>query len=373
MPHRRPDPTSIPPLLAPWYAREGRDLPWRHGRDPYAIWISEIMLQQTQVKTVIPYFENFLRRFPDPHTLASASEEEVTETWAGLGYYSRCRNLHRAAKQLVEESAGVFPDDPEKIAALPGIGNYTRAAIASIAFGIPLAVIDGNVERVLARYLGIDGDPRKGDARKDIARAAAAALDRSSPGDHNQAMMELGATVCTPRSPDCSRCPLEAHCYGRASGDPQRWPGVRKRRRTERQQWIAAVALNGESVLLTRRAEDAPFLAGHWGTPLIASEGVAPPSAGEAAAAAQELLLAETGVDSDLVEILPVVRHSITYRRLEVTPVLLRICSPLPETVRLIDRGSGSRLAALFRKVFEAAEGSRHTVLENLGNQRGSR
>lgn len=315
-----------------------------------------MMLQQTQVKTVIGYFERFIERFPDPGSLAGANEEEVIELWAGLGYYSRCRNLHRASKQIARDFAGEFPSDPEQIAALPGIGPYSLAAIASIAFGTPLAVIDGNVERVLARYLTIPGDPRKGAARQQIAEAATSALDRTSPGDHNQAMMELGALVCTPRSPRCNDCPLADGCKAYQSGDPQRWPEPRQRRRTEIQQWVAAVPRYRRSHLLIKRPANAPFLPGQWGTPMTLVDGIAPPDRELAVSITGRLLLEEAGLTAVEAQVLPQVRHSITYRRLRVTPVILEISGPPPDGTRLVGAGEGSKLAALFRKVLDAAD-----------------
>src|SRR5690242_9122262 len=185
-------------LLA-WFRQFQRDLPWRRTKDPYAIWVSEIMLQQTRVAAVIPYYERFLERFPDIHSLAAAPQEEVLRLWSGLGYYSRARNLQKAAQHIVERHAGEFPRDVESVRALCGIGEYTEAAILSIAFGAKRAVLDGNVARVLARLEGIRGDLRESRRWKSLQNTATNLLDTESPGDWNQAMMELGATVCTPR------------------------------------------------------------------------------------------------------------------------------------------------------------------------------
>ncbi len=186
--------SAIRRALARWFQREQRDLPWRRTRDPYAIWISEIMLQQTRVAAVIPYYERFLARFPDFHALAAAEETDVLTHWAGLGYYSRARNLQKAAKQMVD--LGTFPRQHESILALAGIGAYTAGAVASIAFGLPHPAIDGNVRRVVIRLAG--------SADISIEEEAAALIDTKDPGRHNQAMMELGALICIPREPRCS-------------------------------------------------------------------------------------------------------------------------------------------------------------------------
>jgi A/G-specific adenine glycosylase len=215
-------------LLA-WFTQFQRDLPWRHTKDPYAVWISEIMLQQTRVAAVIPYYERFLARFPDVRALAEASQEEVLRLWSGLGYYSRARNLQKAAQQIVALYGGEFPRDEEEVMALPGIGPYTGAAILSIALGAKQAVLDGNVARVLARLGAVRGDFREPRRWQSLQRSAGELLDRKSPGDWNQAMMELGAMVCTPRAPQCLLCPVAKFCRARQSGDPEAFPGKRKK------------------------------------------------------------------------------------------------------------------------------------------------
>jgi A/G-specific adenine glycosylase len=199
---------SIRTKLTRWYGRAKRDLPWRGTREPYAVWISEIMLQQTRVVAVIPYYERFLRRFPDAAALAQAPEEELLAMWSGLGYYSRARNLQKAARQIVER--GSFPRDYASLRELAGIGDYTAAAIASIAFGLPHAVVDGNVRRVIARLVN--------DSHANPQELADRLLDRRDPARWNQAVMELGATICLPREPLCDRCPVAAHCAAHRAG-----------------------------------------------------------------------------------------------------------------------------------------------------------
>jgi A/G-specific adenine glycosylase len=210
--------------LKHWYDTHRRDLPWRRTRDPYAIWISEIMLQQTRVAAAIPYYEKFLGRFPGVGELAAASETEVLAHWSGLGYYSRARNLYRAAKAIAE--AGAFPKEYEAIRALPGIGDYTAAAVGSIAFGLPHAVVDGNVKRVAARLAN--------DALVDVQDVATRLMDRDDPAASNQALMELGALVCLPKTPLCSQCPVAGLCGAKKHGTQAELPAKKARRATER-------------------------------------------------------------------------------------------------------------------------------------------
>jgi len=228
--------------LHAWYRRERRDLPWRRTMDPYAIWVSEIMLQQTRVAVVVPYYERFLKRFPDAERLARARLDTVLALWSGLGYYRRARMLHEAAKRLWREG---FPRDAAGWRSLPGVGAYTAAAIASIAFGEEAAVVDGNVERVLCRLF----------ARRSrgvwVRQAAQAFIEGArGPGDHNQAVMELGALVCTPRAPQCPRCPLQSICAGSAS--PHLYPQPRRRLRFDKTRVHVVLARRGKEVFLRR-------------------------------------------------------------------------------------------------------------------------
>lgn len=348
--------------LGRWYQRRKRDLPWRVDQDPYRVWISEIMLQQTQVKTVIPYYERFLERFPDAEALAAASEDEVLEYWAGLGYYSRGRNLRRAAQQVVREHEGQFPDSSDRLRSLPGIGEYTAAAVGSIAFDEAVPVIDGNVERVLARFLAIEEDPRRGAAKARLRHAADAALARRRPGDHNQAMMELGATVCTPRSPSCHECPIARHCRAFDLGRPESYPPPKQRRPSETQHWIAALARVPEGWILTR-SQETPFLVGQWGFPLVEIG----PEAGEPDLedSARELVREALGrfprrrgcVGS-------VVSHSITFRRLRVTPVRFDLPkAPTPDDgIRILPNSRTRSLASLYRKVAAAFDDDANSI-----------
>ncbi len=213
-------------LLA-WYEHHRRDLPWRRSRDPWAIWVSEVMLQQTRVEAVREPFERFLRRFPTPAAFAAASDDELLLVWKGLGYYRRARLLRDGARAVVERHEGAVPGEPEALGALPGVGTYTKGAIASIAFGHPEPAVDGNVERVFARHRGITADIKTASSQRQLRAIVTEHLHPDRAGDFNQALMELGATVCTPRSPRCDRCPVRSDCVAAQAGNAEGLP-VRK-------------------------------------------------------------------------------------------------------------------------------------------------
>ncbi|MEA3035448.1 MAG: A/G-specific adenine glycosylase [Sphingomonadales bacterium] len=238
-----------------WFAVDKRRLPWRKaaGRppDPYRVWLSEIMLQQTTVPHAIPYFEVFTRRWPNVEALAAAPEDEVMAAWAGLGYYARARNLIACARQVAAELGGRFPDTEEKLRKLPGIGRYTAAAIAAIAFRRRAVVVDANVERVVARLFAVE-EPLPG-AREAIYRLADGLTPAQRAGDFAEAMMDLGATICTPRSPHCDRCPLAAMCLARAAGEPERFPVKAKKAPRPRREGVAYWLEHDGDVLLVRR------------------------------------------------------------------------------------------------------------------------
>ncbi len=248
------------------YDRTKRDLPWRRTQDPYAIWISEVMLQQTRVETVRERWTRFLRRFPDLATLARAREQSVLKEWEGLGYYSRARNLRKAARALVASGQEQLPDTEAALRALPGFGAYTAAAVASIAYGRPVAVVDGNVMRVLTRFLEERGDSTKAAARRTVARAAQQLLAPRRPGDWNQAVMELGATLCTPRKPKCLACPLRVDCAGHAAGDPEAMPVKPARKATPHYDIAAGLVWREGRLLIARRPADG-LLGGLWEFP----------------------------------------------------------------------------------------------------------
>lgn len=256
---------AVRKALAEWYRVHQRDLAWRRNQDPYRIWISEIMLQQTRVAAVIPYYERFLARFPDVAALAGAGDDDLLTAWAGLGYYSRARNLRAAARLIVEN--GQFPDTYDDILALPGVGPYTAAAVGSISFGLPFAVLDGNVMRVLTRLTRDDGDIASGETKKRLQGVAQNLLDRADPAQHNQAVMELGAMVCTPRDPKCGMCPVVAYCEARKVGLERELPVKRRTDESHRIRRTLLVVIRNGYILLWQRAHDARMLGGFWELP----------------------------------------------------------------------------------------------------------
>ena len=259
MKHDCISPESIAVPLLAWYDRHKRDLPWRHTGDPYRIWVSEIMLQQTQVSRVIPAYTAFIAAFADINALGTAPVDEVLRHWAGMGYYSRARNLHRAAGIIIERFGGQFPRSYDEAVMLPGIGRYTAGAILSIAFGLRLAALDGNANRVIARLCGITDDIRSGAGRRAVETFGTAAVPADRPGDYNQALMELGAVLCVPRTPNCSECPLAQLCSARRMGLAKEIPPPRRQALTELLTAAAVVWREGRVLVAQRPPE------GMWG------------------------------------------------------------------------------------------------------------
>jgi A/G-specific adenine glycosylase len=310
-------------LLA-WYRQERRALPWRESRDPYRVWVSEIMLQQTQVATATPYYERFVKLFPDVRALARARPERVLAAWAGLGYYRRARHLHEAAGIVVREHAGRVPSEPRAFGALPGVGRYTMGAVLSIGFGSCLPVLDGNVARVLARLFARPLTvKRAADARTLWAMAEAllpeapagtgrapARGSGNDPGDWNQALMELGATLCTPRAPRCGDCPIRAHCRAFALGRAEAFPPVAEGRASERLRRAVVLVENAGRTLVVRR--EGALLDGLWEPP-----GVELP-VGRPAGAALTRALGALGLSARLADTGQVLRHVITHRSIAV-------------------------------------------------------
>lgn len=259
---------AFEPLLH-WYALEKRDLPWRRTRDPYAILVSEIMLQQTRVEAVIPYYRRFLERFPDAGSLAQAPLDEVYECWAGLGYYRRARNLHAAAAALV--ARGAFPQSETELRNLPGVGEYTAAALASIAFGNPALALDGNALRVLARVYGVSTEINSAATRQALRRLTLPQIPYDRAGDFTQALMELGARLCTPRQPRCLTCPLQPRCVALAAGCVETIPRVPPRRKPVPVEVTAVRIRRGPETLLECRAKD-EFLEQQWVVPWFPTE-----------------------------------------------------------------------------------------------------
>lgn len=252
-------------LLA-WYAGHARDLPWRRSRDPYAVWVSEIMLQQTQVATVKAYFERFLAAMPTIEALARADEQEVLRLWEGLGYYRRARQMHQAARKIVAEHGGRFPADPEAVRRLPGIGRYTAGAILSIAFGQRQPILEANTTRLLARLAAFGGDPASAAGQGFLWAMAEAVLPRSGAGTLNQALMELGSTVCTARGPRCDECPVATLCAARGKGAQESIPPAKAKRAIEQRREAAMIVRRGRRVLLVQVPEGQRW-AGLWDFP----------------------------------------------------------------------------------------------------------
>lgn len=260
----RPKIRSIRVKLLRWYGKHARDLPWRHTRDPYKIWVSEIMLQQTQVQTVIPYYTRWLKRFPTLETLAAAPQEEAMKHWAGLGYYRRVKMLHAAAQYVQTELRGQIPSSTEGLLKIPGIGRYTAGAIASIAFQKPAPIVDGNVIRILTRLYAIKKNITLTPALKTLWALAEELVSPESPGDFNQAMMELGATLCLPKNPACSECPVHTECEARALEKQELFPVKTRKEKMEKTKTAAVVLTNPQGEVLIRRQPQNARWGGLW-------------------------------------------------------------------------------------------------------------
>lgn len=253
--------------LMAWYAQRKVDLPWRASTDPYPVWLSEVMLQQTQVATVIPYFERFLENFPTVHDLANADRDTVLKLWEGLGYYNRARNLHQAAQMVAQEYDGVFPTTADDLQNLPGVGRYTAGAIASIAYGEAAPVLDGNVIRVFSRLFNIEEDVTQSTVKNKLWEIAEKWVPDENPGDYNQALMELGRLVCRPKNPDCAACPIQARCAAYALGVQAERPIKRKKAPTPHYDVTAGLIRNPTGQLLITKRPDNKLLGGLWEFP----------------------------------------------------------------------------------------------------------
>lgn len=304
--------------LLTWFRRTKRDLAWRRTRDPYRIWVSEIMLQQTRVAAVTPCYRRFCTQFPTVRRLARSRVETVLRSWAGLGYYSRARNLHRAAKEIVARHGGRFPRAREDALALPGIGRYSAAAVLSIAYGEPLAALDGNVARVLARLGAVRGNLRQPKTWRRLNGMADKLLARNAPGDWNQAMMELGATLCTPRAPRCSQCPITQWCRARSLGLVNKLPTARPKTRAVRLTLAAAVLLDPRGRTLVMRREDGALFSRLWQFPAVEA-------ARNARLEISRHLERTLGLGRIPLEPIATARHAVTFRDIRFTPFLARI------------------------------------------------
>jgi A/G-specific adenine glycosylase len=349
----RHDSHPLSRALLSWFDRTKRDLPWRRTRDAYRVWLSEIMLQQTRVETVIPYYERFVARFPTVADLAVAPLDEVLALWSGLGYYRRARHLHAAAVRMA--AAGGPPCTIEGWRELPGVGAYTAAAVASIAGGVVAPVLDGNVERVMARWLGLAEDVKRAAVRVRLLAAAAGLLEPGRPGDSNQALMEVGAVVCLPRRPRCPLCPLRSACVAAAEGQPEIYPPPRMKRRSERVRLLVAVVENAGRVLLYRRPPDSALLAGTWELPWVELDDLD----GAAVSAGMRLARKYGGAGAlaarrewRLGPEVARVRHGITYRDFEVSVRSARLDAGTGGTAEIVEIAESSGIVA------EPGEGS---------------
>jgi A/G-specific adenine glycosylase len=296
-----------------WFDRHGRkNLPWQIDRTPYRVWVSEIMLQQTQVATVIPYFERFMVRFPDVRSLADASLDEVTALWAGLGYYARARNLHRAAQRVVENHGGTMPNDPETLADLPGIGRSTAGAILSLGFGIRAAILDGNVKRVLCRHAGLEGWPGETRISRELWRLSEARTPEIRTADYNQAMMDLGATLCSKRRPACERCPVRTGCAAHRAGLTEVLPTPKPRQALPVRECLMLVLRDGEGGIYLEQRPPVGLWGGLWTFPEFEDE------------SRLRAWCTERGIAFSGFERLPQRRHTFSHYHLDYVPVLAR-------------------------------------------------
>jgi A/G-specific adenine glycosylase len=297
--------------LMDWFARHARELPWRWERTPYRVWVAEVMLQQTRAETVVPYYERFLESFPTVEALADAPLEEVLKAWEGLGYYARARNLRTAARRVVTGLGGQIPDTFEELLALPGVGRYIGGAVASIAFGRDVAAVDGNARRVLCRVFEVREDVTRSGVQRKLETLAAGLLPPGRAGAFNEALMELGATVCTPRAPFCDRCPLVDLCRAYAAGDPEALPVRRPRRQVPHYDVTAAVTARADGRVLVAQRNTDDMLGGLWEFPGGKREdGETLPEC-----LAREMR-EELGVEVEVGEQLVVVRHAYTHFRI---------------------------------------------------------
>lgn len=307
--------------LLRWYRKHRRELPFRGTDDPYTVWVSEMMLQQTQVATMLPYFERFMERFPTVKELAEAPLDEVLSCWAGLGYYRRARYLHAGAKQIVGDHDGKFPGSRSELLKLPGIGPYTAGAILSIAFNQPEPLLDGNVQRVLCRVFELAGDPEKGETHRRLWLLAEGLIPEGEAGDYNQAMMELGALVCSPKSPGCEQCPVSDFCGAKRNGRVDEFPQLRNHRPSEKVESAAALIRHRGRYLIAQRRPEA-VLGGLWEFPLVERTGKLP-----ARSLLRRGVRRMVGLEVEVGDLLTKVQHTIMKRRICLEAFECRVAS----------------------------------------------
>jgi A/G-specific adenine glycosylase len=350
------------PLLR-WFRQHQRDLPWRRARTPYRVWISELMLQQTRADQALPYYERFLRRFPTVKALAEAPRAEVLKLWEGLGYYARARRAHETARHLARDCGGRFPSTLEGLRALPGVGPYTAAAVGSLAFGLDAAVVDGNVIRVLARVWAHEGDVARPAERKRFQAWADALLPPGRAGQFNEAVMELGAMVCTPRRPSCATCPLRGVCRARAEGDPERYPVKARRAAVPHKHVGAGVVVDGRGRFLIAQRKDTSMLGGLWEFPGGTQE------AGETIpqCIARELQ-EELGIGVEVGEHVVTVRHAFSHFTMDLHAHRCRLVRGRPRAIHCA-AFRWEPLAGLRKHAYGKADLRIIEVLEKGGRQ----
>ena len=320
--------STITAQLLKWYEVSARSLPWRGSSDAYAVWVSEVMLQQTRVETVISYYERWMERFPSISALATASQQDVLAAWEGLGYYSRARNLHQAAKIVLDEYGGQLPADVRLLRQLPGVGRYTAAAIASIAFGLDEPALDGNIRRVLARLFNVTDDARSPQGERQLWDLAAANLPPGHAGDYNQALMDLGASICTPRTPRCTACPLAEHCQANQLGVQEERPVLAKKPAIPHYQVTAAIITRGDHVLIARRPQNG-LLGGLWEFP-----GGKQQDGEDLPACLQREIMEELGVHITVGELFGIYKHAFTHFRITLHAFCCALLTGEPQPIQ---------------------------------------
>ena len=333
-------------MILLWYQKNKRDLPWRHTHDPYAVLVSEMMLQQTTVDTVLRYYDAFMARFPDAAVLAAADESDVLHAWQGLGYYRRARNLHRAAKMIAQD--GAFPDTYDAVRALPGVGPYIAGAVMSIAYDAPYPAVDGNVQRVIARIFGLHGDVTRPAVRRDIEARVKAMMPPGHAGDFTQALMELGALVCRPKAPDCPACPVRDACAARRDGNAEMLPVKAEKRRPVVVPLWAVVVVSPGAVLMEYRGESG-LLARMWGVPLLERTGDTPPDVHVC-----DLL----GIDAGRGRVIGRVTHVFTHRRWDMDVVVYTLddAPDTPLSWAAWDKLGELAIPTAFKKVLDVVQ-----------------